>query len=70
MDKYICDNYESFEEFPSIDKQTNERIITFHSFWFSPFLNNYSNNTLCGPLIELLKEFSIKYNYRQVFNDI
>jgi hypothetical protein len=70
MDKYICDNYESFEEFPSVDEQINERIVTFRAFWFSPFLNFYPNNILCGPLIALLKEFSIKYNYRQVFNDI
>jgi hypothetical protein len=25
MDKYICDNYESYEEFPLI----NERVVTF-----------------------------------------
>ncbi len=64
MDKYICDNYESFEEFPSLDEQRDERILTFHSYQFQPFLNFYPNDRLCGPLIELLKEISIKYNYR------
>jgi hypothetical protein len=66
MDKYICDKYESVDEFPSFGEQINERIITFHSYWFPPFLVNYTNDILCGPLIELLKEISIKYNYRQV----
>ncbi len=66
MDKYICDKYERVDEFPSFREQIHERIITFHSYWFPPFLNNYTNDRLCGPLIELLKEISTKYNYRQV----
>jgi hypothetical protein len=66
MEKYICDKYETVEQLPSFEDQIQDRIITFFDQKIPPFIKKNSNNTVCGPLIELLKELSIKFNYRSI----
>ena len=70
MSQIICETLQmqKHKTLPTLENQVQDRIITFNDYWSPPFIDNEKrDDLLCGPLVGLLKVFTVKHNYRFVY---